>query len=169
MIKSKLTLSDRQRAVLNLMAKGCENKEIGDELHLSVTTIKDYVKSIMVTLQAKNRTQAVAIGITKGLVHMDIQEVKLSSGIRVQYYPERDQFYVPHFGWLDGEAVEVMQNTRKNPSTEQNVLKAITHVVRPDSAEPTQVIWCDRKHKHYRILRTVKLCPGCLTDLTVAK
>lgn len=151
------------------MAKGYENKEIGAKLHLALPTVKDHVQSIMVTLQARNRTQAVALGITRGLVQMDIHEVKLSNGIRAQYYPERDQFFVPYFGWLDGEAVEVMQNTRKTSDPEQNVLKAITHTVRPDSSDSTQALWCDRRHKYYRILPTVKLCPGCLVDLTVTK
>jgi len=76
-INSFLTnqLSEREFEVLVELKKGKTNKEIANSLHLSVNTIKTYLLSLYVKLDAKNRTQAVqkATSITTGLTENDIQ------------------------------------------------------------------------------------------------
>lgn len=61
-------LSDRERAVLILMAKGMGDKEIAEALHISRSTAKNHAASIMGKLGAINRAQAVAIGFERGLL-----------------------------------------------------------------------------------------------------
>ena len=57
-IKS-LDLSNREYQVLQKIAEGLSNKEIGEHLFLSESTIKTHVSSILVKLDAKRRTHAV--------------------------------------------------------------------------------------------------------------
>jgi DNA-binding NarL/FixJ family response regulator len=58
-------LSDREREVLTLMAKGMTDKEIANNLTIATSTAKNHVRSIMSKLGATNRAQAVAIGFEK--------------------------------------------------------------------------------------------------------
>ena len=59
-IKS-LEITEREYEVLELIAKGLSNKEIGDSLFLSESTIKTHVSNLLLKLNAKRRTQAVEI------------------------------------------------------------------------------------------------------------
>ena len=54
-----LGLSKREFEVLNGIASGLSNKEIGEKLFLSESTIKTHVSNLFVKLNAKRRTQAV--------------------------------------------------------------------------------------------------------------
>lgn len=56
------SLTERQRDVLKLIARGLSNKEIGRELNISEGTVKMHVAAILRTIRATNRAQAVAIG-----------------------------------------------------------------------------------------------------------
>jgi len=56
-----LELSKREYEVLKEISLGLSNKEIGDKLFLSESTIKTHVSNILVKLDAKRRTQAVQI------------------------------------------------------------------------------------------------------------
>ena len=51
-------LSNREREVLNLIAKGMTNGEIADALFISTRTVKFHVSSIFTKLDVKNRTEA---------------------------------------------------------------------------------------------------------------
>ncbi|MEL6976186.1 MAG: response regulator transcription factor [Bacteroidota bacterium] len=53
-----LGISKREYEVLVEIAKGLSNKEIGDTLHLSESTVKTHVSNLLVKLDAKRRTQA---------------------------------------------------------------------------------------------------------------
>jgi LuxR family maltose regulon positive regulatory protein len=53
-------LSERELEVLHLIAAGCSNKEIADELVISVRTVKKHVENIHGKLDVRSRTQAVA-------------------------------------------------------------------------------------------------------------
>lgn len=64
------TLSDREIEVLQLMAEGLTNAEIGAQVHLSEGTIRNYISTILGKLQAKDRTQAVVTAIRHGLIHL---------------------------------------------------------------------------------------------------
>lgn len=56
-----LDLSQREYEVLKEISLGLSNKEIGERLFLSESTIKTHVSNILVKLNAKRRTQAVQI------------------------------------------------------------------------------------------------------------
>lgn len=51
-------LSDRERAVLALIADGLTNREIGERLYLSEKTVKNYVSAVLSKLGMQRRTQA---------------------------------------------------------------------------------------------------------------
>ncbi|WP_422858577.1 response regulator transcription factor [Flagellimonas sp. S174] len=54
-----LGISQREYEVLQQVVKGLSNKEIGEKLHLSESTIKTHVSNLLVKLDAKRRTQAI--------------------------------------------------------------------------------------------------------------
>ncbi len=55
----KLGLSQREMEVLELLAEGYSNKEIGDKLFVSLNTIKTHISSIYQKLNVQRRTQAI--------------------------------------------------------------------------------------------------------------
>ena len=61
-------LTAREIVVLRLMALGLANKEIALRLDISEHTAKFHVSSILAKLGAASRTEAVTIGMTRGLV-----------------------------------------------------------------------------------------------------
>lgn len=54
------TLSHREREIFNLITKGKTNKEIGDELNISVNTVKFHLKNVYEKLNIKNRREALS-------------------------------------------------------------------------------------------------------------
>jgi len=62
-------LTEREREVINLVAKGCSNQEIADELVISDKTVKTHVSNILGKLQLEDRTQLAIYAIKKGLVN----------------------------------------------------------------------------------------------------
>jgi DNA-binding NarL/FixJ family response regulator len=63
-------LSDREIQVLTRMAEGDRNRDIGEHLSISEETVKVHIRHIMDKLGAKDRTQAVAIGLRRGVIHL---------------------------------------------------------------------------------------------------
>lgn len=61
-------LSQREKEILELLTEGFEYREIGDKLFISPNTVKKHCISIYQKLHVSNRTQAVKIAYTKGLV-----------------------------------------------------------------------------------------------------
>ncbi|HVH50073.1 MAG TPA: response regulator transcription factor [Candidatus Bathyarchaeia archaeon] len=61
-------LTPREHEVLRLLALGLANKEIAARLRISEHTVKFHVASILGKLGATSRTEAVAIGLRRGLV-----------------------------------------------------------------------------------------------------
>lgn len=53
-------LSAQEERILNLVAAGKTNREIGDELHLAEKTVKNYVSSILSKLEVARRAEAAA-------------------------------------------------------------------------------------------------------------
>jgi DNA-binding NarL/FixJ family response regulator len=63
-------LSPREIEVLQFVANGLTNKEIGSMLQISDKTARNHVISVMDKLEAKDRTEAVTIAIRKGLIRV---------------------------------------------------------------------------------------------------
>lgn len=69
------TLTDREREVLTLAARGLRNKEIAKELYLSVRTVEAHLTSILTKLQVNSRLEAVLKGLKDGLISLaDLHE-----------------------------------------------------------------------------------------------
>jgi DNA-binding NarL/FixJ family response regulator len=60
-------LTQRERSVLELIARGMSNRQIGDELHLTEGTVKGYVSTILAKLKLEDRTQAALFAVQRGL------------------------------------------------------------------------------------------------------
>ena len=61
-------LTKREMEILEYIAKGFFNKQIASELDISEQTIKNHVTSILRKLNANARTEAVVIGIKRGII-----------------------------------------------------------------------------------------------------
>ncbi len=66
--QSPIDLSERELEVLRLIANGCSNKEIAKDLCIGVSTVKKHINHIYDKLDAKNRTQAVALARKRHLL-----------------------------------------------------------------------------------------------------
>jgi DNA-binding NarL/FixJ family response regulator len=64
----KLGLDSQDVAIVDLLARGRSNREIGDAVHLSPSTVKDRVSKLMRILGARNRAEVVAQAARRGLV-----------------------------------------------------------------------------------------------------
>jgi two-component system NarL family response regulator len=62
------SLTSREVAVLELVAKGMSNKEIGAALFVSETTIKYHLKNIYAKLGANDRTEAALLATQRGIL-----------------------------------------------------------------------------------------------------
>jgi DNA-binding NarL/FixJ family response regulator len=58
----------REIEVLQLIAEGLVNREIGKALFLSEETVKSHVRHLLAKLQARSRAHAVAVGFRRGLL-----------------------------------------------------------------------------------------------------
>lgn len=61
-------LTDRERAVLVLIAEGLSNTDIGTRMHLSTGTVKDHVSAILTKLKVDGRVQAALLAERAGLL-----------------------------------------------------------------------------------------------------
>jgi DNA-binding NarL/FixJ family response regulator len=66
--RAALSLSEREREVLRLVADGLPTKQIAASLSISERTVKFHVNSIFHKLGADNRAQAVALAAQRGLL-----------------------------------------------------------------------------------------------------
>jgi DNA-binding NarL/FixJ family response regulator len=63
-------LTEREIEVLKHVAGGNRNKDIAEKLSITEDTVKVHLKHIMEKLGASDRTQAVAIGIRRGIIQL---------------------------------------------------------------------------------------------------
>jgi len=63
-------LTPRELQVLQEMAKGLANKEIGDVLKITEHTVKDHLKNILGKLRVADRTEAVTVAIQRGIIQL---------------------------------------------------------------------------------------------------
>ena len=61
-------LSKRELEILEYIANGKSNKEIGTTLYVSEATVKGHVRSILTKLEAVSRAEAIAIARKRGLI-----------------------------------------------------------------------------------------------------
>jgi NarL family two-component system response regulator LiaR len=61
-------LSNREREILALIAKGFSNQKIANELYLSLGTVKSYVRMLLNKLSVDDRVQAAALAVRQGLI-----------------------------------------------------------------------------------------------------
>jgi NarL family two-component system response regulator LiaR len=64
-------LSDRELSVLKLAAKGMSNKDIADELFLTVRTVKAHLSNIFNKLSVASRTEAIVKGVREGWLTLE--------------------------------------------------------------------------------------------------
>jgi DNA-binding NarL/FixJ family response regulator len=67
----RLQLSPRELEVLAFVSKGLSNKEIARLINRTEETVKAHLKSIFIKLGVDDRTEAVMIGIERGILHLD--------------------------------------------------------------------------------------------------
>lgn len=58
-------LTARESDVLDRIAKGLTNREIGDQLHLAEKTVKHYVTLVLQKLRVRSRTEAALLAVTR--------------------------------------------------------------------------------------------------------
>lgn len=63
-------LTGREIEVLQQIAAGNRNRDIADKLFIAEETVKVHIKHIMDKLGASDRTQAVAIGVRRGIIQL---------------------------------------------------------------------------------------------------
>jgi DNA-binding NarL/FixJ family response regulator len=64
------TLTEREIQVLREVAGGNKNRDIANRLFISEETVKVHIKHIMEKLGAADRTQAVTIGVRRGIIQL---------------------------------------------------------------------------------------------------
>ena len=64
------TLTSREIEVLEQIGGGNRNRDIAERLFISEETVKVHIKHIMEKLGANDRTQAVAIAVRRGIIHL---------------------------------------------------------------------------------------------------
>lgn len=67
---TRVQLTTRELEVLRLIASGLTNKEIGSTLHIAESTVKLHTKTLFKKLEVTTRTEAMHVGIERGLVRM---------------------------------------------------------------------------------------------------
>lgn len=65
-------LSAREIEILELVAKGLSNKEIGAQLYISAATVKSHLLHVFSKLGVNDRTQAVTEAVSRGIVRLEL-------------------------------------------------------------------------------------------------
>lgn len=63
-------LTDREIEVLRLIANGKSNAEIGQQVHLSEGTVRNYISTLFAKLNVNDRTQAVVMALRCGIINL---------------------------------------------------------------------------------------------------
>lgn len=63
-------LTEREIEILQHLVTGMSNSEIGEELHISRSTVKNHISNIFSKLHTESRTEAAALAIQRGIVNL---------------------------------------------------------------------------------------------------
>ena len=66
-------LTPRELRILQLLSEGKENKRVASDLGISIETVKSHVSRIFEKLGCHNRTEAIRIGIRRGILRQMTQ------------------------------------------------------------------------------------------------
>lgn len=61
-------LTEKEKQILYLIAKGMHNKEIAKELNISTHTVKTHIETILYKLNVRNRIQAGIKAVLNGII-----------------------------------------------------------------------------------------------------
>ena len=64
-------LTEREAEVLQLVARGLSNKEVARAIGRTDETVKIHLKNAFAKLAVSDRTEAVTVALTRGLIHLD--------------------------------------------------------------------------------------------------
>jgi DNA-binding NarL/FixJ family response regulator len=64
-------LTEREIEILQLVARGLSNRAVARAIGRADETIKVHLKNIFAKLNVSDRTEAVTVGLTRGLIHLD--------------------------------------------------------------------------------------------------
>jgi DNA-binding NarL/FixJ family response regulator len=64
-------LTEREIEVLQLVARGLSNKEVARAIGRTDETVKIHLKNVFAKLDVADRTEAVTVALTRGLIHLD--------------------------------------------------------------------------------------------------
>jgi len=67
-LQAGAALTARELEVLRLVARGLSNKEIAADLRITTHTVKYHLAAVLEKLGVRSRTEAVSLGVRKGLV-----------------------------------------------------------------------------------------------------
>ena len=65
------SLSDRERQILALLARGYSNRRIAEACYLSLNTVRTHVQNVLVKLGVHSKLEAAALAVRQGLVHIE--------------------------------------------------------------------------------------------------
>ena len=65
---NNFNLTNREKEILGLIAKGMSNKDIANKLIISLYTVKNHVKNIIQKLAVEDRTQAAILALTEKII-----------------------------------------------------------------------------------------------------
>ncbi|GLR73005.1 response regulator [Agaribacter marinus] len=63
-----ISLTEREQAILKLIAQGLNNTEISEQLFISIKTVRSHVSNILSKLQLRDRTQAAVMAWQQGIM-----------------------------------------------------------------------------------------------------
>lgn len=66
--KQRRPLTDREKEILDLAARGYDFRDTATELAISTDTVKSHLKRIYIKLDARNKPHAVALAYQKGII-----------------------------------------------------------------------------------------------------
>jgi DNA-binding NarL/FixJ family response regulator len=65
------SLSDRERQILSLLARGYSNRRIAEACYLSLNTVRTHVQNVLVKLGVHSKLEAAALAVRQGLVQSE--------------------------------------------------------------------------------------------------